>query len=368
MRAQFSLDARDGRARTGTVATARGSFPTPCFMPVGTRGAVRHLDASDLEDLGVDVMLANTYHLMLRPGADVVADLGGIHRFAGWPGHVLTDSGGYQVLSLKASVDDEGADFTSVYDGSRCQITPEDAVAQQALIGADITMVLDVCPPGQATRSVQREAVDRTADWARRARTAFASSPSSQVQCQFGIVQGGVHRDLRLESALRTVEIGFDGYAVGGLSVGERRADTLAALEAAVEVLPEDQPRYFMGLGDPPGIVEAVAQGVDMFDCVLPTRLARHGTVLSDGGRYNLARASNTRSCDPLDPAYPDSPAARWPRGYLRHLLTTREPTAARVLSLHNLAWMLRLMRRIRRAIGEGTFEDLRADIHRVWS
>ena len=368
MRAGFTVESVSGEARTGTVTTARGSFDTPCFMPVGTRGAVRHLDSSDLEALGVEVVLANTYHLMLRPGAETVAQLGGIHGFAAWSGHVLTDSGGYQVYSLDPEVDDDGASFASVYDGSMCRLTPEDAVRLQALIGADITMVLDVCPSAVAEQSVLQEAVRRTALWARRGRDAFLAHPDApQRQCQFGIVQGGADTALRRESAERTVQIGFDGYAVGGLSVGEERPQMLAALEACTAALPGDSPRYFMGLGDPVGIVEAVARGIDMFDCVLPTRLGRHGTVLSDAGRYNLAAARHASSDEPLDPTFPDSPAGRWSRGYLRHLLATHEPTAARLITLHNLAWVLRLMDRVRAAVRAGTFEDLRAAVSDIW-
>ncbi len=366
--ATFALDASDGEARTGTVTTVRGSFATPCFMPVGTRGAVRHLDSSDLEALGVEVVLANTYHLMLRPGAATVAQLGGIGGFAGWSGQVLTDSGGYQIYSLDPQVDDDGASFKSVYDGSSCRLTPAGAVAQQALIGADITMVLDVCPSAVAEPPVLQEAVRRTALWARQGREAFLAHPDASArQCQFGIVQGGVDTALRRESAERTVEVGFDGYAVGGLSVGEERPLMLAALDACIEALPGDRPRYFMGLGDPVGIVEAVARGVDMFDCVLPTRLGRHGTVLSDAGRYNLAAARHADSDEPLDPAFVDSPAGRWSRGYLRHLLATHEPTAARLVTLHNLAWVLRLMDRVRAAVRAGTLDQLRAAIGRVW-
>ena len=368
MRAGFAVECVSGEARTGTVTTARGSFATPCFMPVGTRGAVRHLDASDLEALGVEVVLANTYHLMLRPGAATVAGLGGIHGFTGWSGPVLTDSGGYQIYSLDPQVDDDGASFSSVYDGSKCRLTPEDAVDQQALIAADITMVLDVCPSSVASQAILQEAVRRTALWARRGRDAFlAHRDAPQRQCQFGIVQGGVDTALRRESAERTVEVGFDGYAVGGLSVGEDRPQMLAALEACTEVLPDSSPRYFMGLGDPVGIVESVARGVDMFDCVLPTRLGRHGTVLSDAGRYNLAAARHAGSDEPLDPSFPDSPAARWSRGYLRHLLATHEPTAARLITLHNLAWVLRFMDQVRSAIRAGTLDELRVAVGSVW-
>ena len=369
MEASFTPEASDAAARTGTVTTARGTFATPCFMPVGTRGAVKHLDSSDLERLGVEVVLANTYHLMLRPGSETVARLGGIHGFADWSGHVLTDSGGYQIYSLNPDVDDDGASFTSVYDGAKCRLTPEDAVTQQALISADITMVLDVCPSSVADRAVLQQAVRRTAEWARRARDAFESHPDAAArQCQFGIVQGGADPVLRRESAQRTVEVGFDGYAVGGLSVGEARPQMLAALEGCVPELPDDRPRYFMGLGDPVGIIESVARGVDMFDCVLPTRLGRHGTVLSDAGRYNLAAARHARSDEPLDPAFGDSPAARWSRGYLRHLLATGEPTAARLGTLHNLGWLLRFMRRIRDAVRAGTLDELRAEVAEVWA
>ena len=230
-------------------------------------------------------------------------------------------------------------------------------------------MVLDVCPSAVAERPVLAEAVRRTALWARRGRGAFEAHPDAvRRQCQFGIVQGGADPELRRESAQRTVDVGFDGYGVGGLSVGEERPRTLAALEACVPELPADRPRYFMGLGDPVGIVESVARGIDMFDCVLPTRLGRHGTVLSDAGRYNLAAARHARSDEPLDPSFPDSPAARWSRGYLRHLLAVHEPTAARLITLHNLAWVLRLMDRVRAAVRAGTFDELRAAVGRVWA
>ena len=367
--AVFTVEATDGAARAGTVTTPRGTFSTPCFMPVGTRGAVPHLHSGDLEELGVEVVLANTYHLTLRPGAETVAQLGGIHGFAAWSGHVLTDSGGYQIYSLDPEVDDDGASFRSVYDGSMCRLTPEDAVRLQALIGADITMVLDVCPSAVAERPVLAEAVRRTAIWARRGRDAFLAHPdASRRQCQFGIVQGGADAALRLESAQRTLEVGFDGYAVGGLSVGEDQPAMLDALDTCMAPLPADRPRYFMGLGDPVGLVESVARGVDMFDCVLPARLGRHGTVLSDAGRYNLAAARHAGSDEPLDPSFPESPAGRWSRGYLRHLLATHEPTAARLITLHNLAWLLRLMDQVRTAVRTGTLHDLRAAVALKWA
>ncbi len=369
MKAAFTEVARDGDARRGVVTTARGEFTTPRFMPVGTKGAVKHLTSADLESLGAQMILANTYHLMLRPGADTVAALGGIHRFADWNGHVLTDSGGYQVFSLSPKVDATGAVFKSTYDGSSHVLTPEKAVEVQALIGADIQMVLDVCPPSVADTGVVRRAVELTSQWAGRGRRAFLDhQDASGRQCQFGIVQGGTDDAMRAESANRIVEIGFDGYAVGGLSVGEDRSSMLHGLDSCMGILPGDQPRYFMGLGDPVGIVEAVARGVDMFDCVLPTRLARHGTVLTDTGRYNLKRAEFAASDDPIDPGWAESPAARWSRGYLRHLLSVGEPTAARIITLHNVGWLLRFMDRLADSISDGCFESFRMEVNETWS
>ncbi|HZM37947.1 MAG TPA: tRNA guanosine(34) transglycosylase Tgt [Acidimicrobiales bacterium] len=362
----FELQATDGAARTGTVTTARGSFSTPCFMPVGTRGAVRTLSSADLEDLGAEVMLGNTYHLMLRPGADVVARLGGIHGFADWRGHVLTDSGGYQVFSLGPRLDDEGATFASTYDGSRHHLSPEGAVDVQVKLGADIQMVLDVCAALPSPPPVLRAAVDRTALWATRARKAFLAHDRDDLS-QFGIVQGGTDHELRVESAERTVAIGFDGYAVGGLSVGEDRAEMLPALEAALGPLPTDRPRYFMGLGDPLGMVDAVARGIDMFDCVLPTRLGRHGTMLTWGGRLNLRNRRYADDAGPVDPDCGCPVCARWSRGYLRHLLSVAEPTAPRLLTLHNMWWTLDLVNRIRSAIGAGTLATLRAEVAANW-
>lgn len=369
MRAEFTETARDGEARCGLVSTPRGSFETPVFMPVGTRGAVRHLSSSDLEQLGAEVVLANTYHLMLRPGTATVAAIGGMHGFAGWDGHVLTDSGGYQIYSLDPRIDDHGARFKSVYDGSEVLLTPESAAEIQALLGADIQMALDVCCDSTAEREVLESAVRRTSLWAERGRRAFlAHGDAADRQCQFGIVQGGTDAALRALSARQVVEIGFDGYAVGGLSVGEDRTQMLEGVDACIGLLPADRPRYFMGLGDPVGITEAVARGIDMFDCVMPTRLARHGTVLTDSGRYNLSRAEFAADDTPLDADWPQSPAARWPKAYLRHLLLSGEPTAARIITLHNLAWLLRFMQRTATAIREARFSEFRKGVHEVWS
>ncbi len=367
---RWTAEGTDGTARAGAATTARGAFRTPCFMPVGTRGAVRLLDATDLEDLGFEVVLANTYHLMLRPGADVVADLGGLHRFAAWDGHLLTDSGGFQVMSLEPRVDDDGAVFRSTYDGSRHRLTPEGAVEVQRALGADIQMVLDVCPPLPSTPAVVRAAVERTAAWAERARRAHLALDDDgpgPVAAQFGIAQGGVDPVLRRESARRTVEIGFDGYAVGGLSVGEPRHEMLPALAAALDELPPDRPRYLMGVGDPVSVVEAIGLGVDMFDCVLPTRLGRHGTALTSEGRLSVRAARHARDDGPLDPACPCRVCARFSRGYLRHLLQVGEQTGARLVTLHNLAWLRALVERARRSVLDGTAAAHRREVHEVW-
>lgn len=362
-RTPLTVISTDGAARAGTVTTARGTFQTPAFMPVGTRASVKAVDAVDLLAVGAEVMLSNTYHLMLRPGADLVAEMGGLAEFSGWRGHTLTDSGGFQVFSLNPAVDDEGVTFRSTYDGSSHRLTPESAVAIQAQIGADIQMVLDVCAPLPSPPEVLRTAVERTAAWAERARNA----PRPDGQALFGIVQGGTDPDLRIEAAKRTVALDFDGYGVGGLSVGEPRPDMLRALDAAMPELPSDRPRYLMGVGDPLGMVEAVARGIDMFDCVLPTRLARHGTALTSTGRIQLKNAANKTDRAPIDDACGCSTCDRYTRGYIRHLIQVGEPSAARLVTIHNLAWMFGLIGRMRSSIAENSFDDLRAEVADIW-
>jgi queuine tRNA-ribosyltransferase len=372
VKATVEIEARDGSARVGRVVTARGSFPSPAFMPVGTRGSVKSLGADDLDALAPPVVLANTYHLMLRPGADVVRELGGLAAFTGWDGHSLTDSGGYQIFSLAPKVDDEGALFRSTYDGSKHHLSPESAVAVQADIGADVQMVLDVCPGLPAPDAVVRAAAERTARWAERGRAAFlageaAAAERGVVQAQFGIVQGGIDPVLRAESARWTTAVGFDGYAIGGLSVGESRAEMLPALAAALAGLPEDQPRYLMGVGDPASLVEAIALGVDMFDCVLPTRLARHGTLLTDAGRFNVKRVANARDRGPVDETCPCPTCARYSRGYLRHLMQVGELSALRLLTIHNVSWLLRFVDRTADAIRQRRLAEWRAEVLAVW-
>jgi queuine tRNA-ribosyltransferase len=363
------VDATDGDARATTITTHRGTIRTPCFMPVGTRGTVKAVDSADLDALGAQVVLGNTYHLMLKPGADVVAALGGLHRFSGWDGHLLTDSGGFQVFSLdhnatNVKLDDDGVTFRSTYDGSTHRLTPESAVAIQEALGADIQMQLDVCAALPAPEAVVRSAVERTLVWGTRA---LAARRRLDDQLLFGIVQGGVDVDLRAEAAARTAESPFDGFGIGGLSVGESRVEMVPAIAATTAALPADRPRYVMGLGDPAGMVEAVAHGVDLFDCVLPTRLGRHGTILTDGGRLNLRNTGFTTDDGPLDPGCPCRVCARWSRGYLRHLLKVGEPTAARLTTLHNLAWTLRLVDRMRSAIESRTFGALRNEVLATW-
>ena len=360
---RFEVESQDGAARAGTAHTARGSYRTPCFMPVGTRGAIKYLSAADYERLGAQIVLGNTYHLMLRPGAETVASFGGLGKFAAWGGLTLTDSGGFQVFSLDPKVDDDGVTFASTYDGSKHRFTPESAVHTQELLGADIQMVLDVCVSLPSTPDVVRVALERTSAWAARAK----ATHQRPDQALFGIVQGGISESMRAESARRTVELDFDGYGIGGLSVGETRAEMLPALAAAIQHLPTDRPRYLMGVGDPASLVEAVALGVDQFDCVMQTRIGRHGTALTSAGRLHVKNAKWALSDEPLDPTCGCEVCARHSRGYIRHLFQVGEPTAARLMSLHNIAWTLQLMDSMRSAIADGTFDQLRRAVLNVW-
>jgi queuine tRNA-ribosyltransferase len=365
MTADFSLrvEGTFGAARAQTVTTPRGSFTTPAFMPVGTRGAVKTLDAEDLDLLEPQVVLGNTYHLMLRPGADVVEALGDLHGFSGWRGHMLTDSGGFQVFSLKPKVDDDGVTFQSTYDGSYHRLTPASCVQIQEQLGADIAMVLDVCAPLPSSRETLELALARTTSWAQRCRDAHTRS----TQAQFGIVQGGVDIDLRKRSASEIVGIGFDGYAIGGLSVGETRAEMMPALDAAVSELPTDKLRYLMGVGDPLSLIDGVASGVDIFDCVLPTRLGRHGTVLSSAGRYQVKTKANELDNRPLDDNCSCPVCARYSRGYVRHLLAVGETTGQRLVSRHNVAFTIALVGQLRDALIADTFEQVADQLRRPW-
>jgi queuine tRNA-ribosyltransferase len=324
-------------------------------MPVGTKGTVKGLTPGDLRTMGTGIVLGNTYHLYLRPGTDLIREAGGLHRFTGWNGPMLTDSGGYQVFSLAETrkLSEEGVEFRSVYDGSLHTFTPELTTRVQEDLGADIAMVLDECPPANASHDYQAESLRRTARWAERCKAAH----TREDQALFGIVQGGLFADLRRESLQRTVEIGFPGYAVGGLSVGEPREQMLETLSLVAPELPADRPRYFMGIGDPVGILEVISLGVDMFDCVLPTRLARHGTVLTPDGRINLKNARYRRDFEPLDSECSCETCKGYSRAYLAHLVHENELLGHRLISLHNVHFLLALCRAARERIRDGSYE-----------
>ena len=335
--------------------TPHGAVETPTFMPVGTRGTVKGLTPGDLRAAGAGVVLGNTYHLYLRPGSSLIKEAGGLHAFTGWDGPMLTDSGGYQVFSLSKtrSISEDGVRFASVYDGSEHVFTPELTTRVQEELGADIVMVLDECPPADAGREYQADSLRRTARWAERCKVARRRGD----QALFGIVQGGLYPDLRRESLARTVEAGFDGYAVGGLSVGESREEMLEMLALTAPELPAEKPRYFMGIGDPVGILQVISLGVDMFDCVLPTRLARHGAALTAGGRINLKNARYRRDFGPLDAECSCETCTDYSRAYLAHLTRENELLGHRLISLHNVHFMGDLCRRSREEIRRGSYE-----------
>jgi queuine tRNA-ribosyltransferase len=332
------------------------------FTPVGTKASVKAMLPSELRDLGARIVLANAYHLYFRPGAELIDEMGGVHGFSGWDGPVLTDSGGFQVFSLlhtATRIDDEGVRFRSVYDGSQHHFTPEVAMRVQRLLRSDIAMAFDECPPAGVDRGRVEAAVRRTGIWAARSR----AQPRADGQLGFGIVQGGIDLELRRRSAEEIVGIGFDGYAVGGLSVGEARGQMLETLEATTAFLPADRPRYLMGVGDPEGLIESIARGVDMFDCVLPTRLGRTGSALVPGGRINLRNAAHATDQGPLVEGCTCPACTGFSRAYIRHLVTQSEISGLRLLTMHNLHHLLDLAARARAAIAAGRFADLRAEV-----
>jgi len=344
-------------ARAGVLSTSHGEVATPVFMPVGTRATVKGLTPGLLLDTGASLVLANAYHLFLRPGTAIVEHAGGLHRFMGWRHPLLTDSGGFQIFSLSETfkVSDDGVEFRSIYDGSRHFWAPEDNVRVQQALGADIAMVLDVCPPYPAEEERVREAVRLSAQWAARC----SASHDDDRQLLFGIVQGGVYPHLRAESAQRTAELDFAGYGIGGYSVGEPHELMLESLASVTEALPSDRPRYLMGVGNPTTVLRAIAAGVDMFDSVLPTRTARMGTAFSSTGRLNLRNAAYARDNGPLDPACSCPVCTGYPRSYLRHLVTSKEMLGSTLLSVHNLHFLLDLVGRARAAIEVGTYGQM---------
>jgi len=361
----FELVREEAGARRGRLQTAHGVIETPAFMPVGTQASVKALSPDDLATLGVQVLLGNTYHLALRPGADRIARLGGLHRFMGWTGAILTDSGGFQVFSLDhlVRVSDEGATFRSHLDGSEQRFTPESVMAIQRELGSDIAMAFDEPVPWPSDANRASAALERTHRWAERC---LAAAPGSG-QLRFGIAQGGFNRDLRRQSALALRSLAFDGYAVGGLSLGEPKALTLELLELQAGELPRDRPRYLMGVGTPFDLIEAVARGVDLMDCVLPTRIARNGSVLTRGGRINLRNRRFADDAGPLDDGCGCYSCQRFSRAYLRHLFMAGEILAHRLASIHNLFVLLRLMDRIRDGIGSGSLAALFGDLRTEW-
>ncbi len=359
---RFVLEATDGAARAGVLHTAHGPVHTPAFMPVGTKGTVKSLLPDEVRGLGAEVVLANTYHLHLRPGEDVVEELGGLHAFTGWSGPILTDSGGFQVFSLRDTlvrVDDDGVTFRSVYDGRPERLTPELVAEIQRRLGSDIAMCLDICPPADASRRVHEEAVRRTQLWAERQVDA-ARAPG---QLRFGIAQGGADPELRARSLEGIVELPFDGFALGGLAVGESRAAMLDTVAWAAPALPAERPRYFMGLGDAEGILEVIGRGMDMFDCVLPTRTARTGSALTARGRLNLRNARFAHDPRPLEDGC-GCPACGggFSRAFVRHLVNQSELLGLRLLTLHNLWFTVRLTAGARDAITRGAFEEYRTN------
>ncbi len=371
----FHISDTDGLARRGAMTTAHGVVETPAFMPVGTQGAVKGVTNRDLEALGTEILLSNTYHLYLRPGDDLVARRGGLHRFIGWSRPILTDSGGYQVFSLAANrtIDEEGARFRSHLDGSSHLLTPERATDIQAQLGSDLAMVLDECLAHPAEFDTARQSMNRTLRWARRGRDHWlalkAGSLDSVIvtnpgQAQFGIVQGGVFPELREESAHQTVAIGFEAYAVGGLSVGEPPAVMYEIIGKTTPCLPADRPRYLMGAGTPEDLVESVARGVDLFDCVLPTRNARNGQLFTADGRINIKNARYAEDDRPPDPECGCYTCRTCSRAYLRHLHLAGEMNAATLNTLHNLHFYLDTLRSIRDAITFGRFESFRLAFH----
>jgi queuine tRNA-ribosyltransferase len=349
----FVVTATEGEARAGILTTSHGEVPTPAFMPVGTKATVKGLHPDRLRELGASIVLANAYHLRFRPGDGLVEELGGLHRFMGWDGPILTDSGGFQVFSLRDTIlatDDEGVTFRSVYDGSPERFTPELAAAIQRRLGSDVAMCLDVCPPADASPTELAAAVTLTTAWAARQ----LAEPRAPGQLLFGITQGGTDPALRRRSTEEIAALGLDGNAIGGLSVGEDRDAMFETVSWCAPALPADRPRYFMGIGDPAGVLEVIERGVDMFDCVLPTRLGRTGSALTWDGRLNMKNARFARDPRPLDEGCPCTACTRFSRAYLRHLVTQQELLGLLLLSEHNVRFLLDLVAGARAAIESG--------------
>ncbi len=366
-RFSFTLKHSDAGARTGELRTPHGTVSTPAFMPVATQASVKGLSPDEVRDVGASIVLSNAYHLYLRPGVDTVQRMGGLQRFMEWNGPVLTDSGGFQAFSMGSlrRMDDEGIRFRSHLDGSEHFLTPELATFNQQRLGADIIMCLDQCIHYGASKAEVREAMERTHRWAEICHESHASSQYVQEQALFGIVQGGVFEDLREESGRYIGGIPFDGYAIGGLAVGESKAQMYATTGQTAALLPEDKPRYLMGVGSPEDLVECVAQGVDMFDCVLPTRVGRNGAVFTRQGRLDITKRQHMEAGGPVDESCDCYTCQRFSVGYLWHLFKAKELLGARLASIHNLRFILRIMEEMRQAISEDRFNRFRTEFHR---
>ena len=367
---RFSLRARDGAARLGAISMPRGTIRTPAFMPVGTAGTVKAMYLDQVRDLGADVILGNTYHLMLRPGAERVARLGGLHEFARWPHPILTDSGGFQVMSLSSlrKLDEKGVTFRSHIDGSAHELTPERSIEIQALLDSDIQMQLDECIALPAPRAEVERAMELSVRWAERSLRAFEGQSDREGRAMFAIVQGGTDDELRHRSARELRGLDCKGYAVGGLAVGEPQHEMLRTLEVTCPELPEDKPRYLMGVGTPDDLLQAVARGIDMFDCVMPTRAGRHGTAYTRFGRINLRNARHAEDRRPLDERSPCPASRDYSRAYLHHLVRANEPLAGMLLTWNNLSYYQQLMAGARGAIGEGRYADFMAATRDGWA
>ena len=362
MSEHFTVESTEGEARAATLQTRRGPVRTPVFMPVGTQATVKAMTPAELESLGAQIILGNTYHLHVRPGEKLIARLGGLHRFMGWNRPILTDSGGYQVFSLAKlrKITPEGVRFQNHLNGSPTFIGPETSMEIQRDLGSDIVMLFDECPPHPCSHADADKSLDLTLAWAKRCRAWWDAQPAEDRPLVFGIVQGSSHADLREKSARALVEIGFDGYAVGGVSVGEPEPEMFAAVENSVPFLPKTHPRYAMGLGTPPQILEMIARGVDMFDCVLPTRLARNGTAFTAGGTLNLKNAPFAEDPSPIEEGCECYACKNFTRAYLRHLVKAEEILGLRLLSIHNLHFYLGLTRQAREHILAGSFQEFR--------
>ncbi|MEL6875962.1 MAG: tRNA guanosine(34) transglycosylase Tgt [Pseudomonadota bacterium] len=364
-RFRFSISATDGRSRLGTIHMQRGEIRTPAFMPVGTAATVKAMKPESVRAAGADIILGNTYHLMLRPGAERVARLGGLHKFMNWDRPILTDSGGYQVMSLSdlTKLSEDGVEFQSHLDGSRHMLTPERSMEIQRLLGSDIVMAFDECTKNGATRDEALESMERSMRWAKRSRDGFDSGEEHAARSAlFGIQQGALDRDIRAASAEALIDIGFDGYAIGGLAVGEGQEAMFGVLDYAPDQLPEDKPHYLMGVGKPDDLVGAVERGVDMFDCVLPSRSGRNGQAFTTHGPLNIRNAKFAEDLEPLDGECPCPVCQTYSRAYLHHLIKSKEILGAMLMTEHNIAWYQSLMADMRRAIGEGRFATFAAE------